>query len=277
LPAHICAPLLVHPAKIIESEVAGEPIAFLTLDPGQQRINARAVAALLGQSEADSAALDDLLGRFPEPPLSATAVFELADLLAHSLPHLDVSALRSFPDLQPESSVREAAAHKGLRCLPACAVALVPNPPEVRGVLHELTRIAEGSRFSAPLRCLLGDPVKAHPGPRPRHDRVPAVLSETQRKILASAAVEPLTLLAAPPGTGKTYTIAALALDAAARGETVLLSTRTDEALDVLADKLSEMLGDPAPIVRGGRKQHLRQLKEKLEGMLHATVPDPSE
>src|SRR5262249_4413568 len=62
LPAHLCAPLLVHPAKIIESEVAGEPFAFLTLDPGQQRINARAVAALLGQSEADSAALDDLLG-----------------------------------------------------------------------------------------------------------------------------------------------------------------------------------------------------------------------
>ena len=42
---------------------------------------------------------------------------------------------------------------------------------------------------------------------------VPAILSRAQQKIVRSARRQPLTLVVGPPGTGKSYTASAVAVD----------------------------------------------------------------
>ncbi|MEA1952457.1 MAG: AAA domain-containing protein [Planctomycetota bacterium] len=91
--------------------------------------------------------------------------------------------------------------------------------------------------------------------------------------ILASAGSVPLTLVVGPPGTGKSYTEAALALDHLSRGESVLVASRMNHAVDVVARKIETMIGPGPYVIRGGRKQYLRDLKKFLQQILHGIMP----
>ncbi|MEM9042921.1 MAG: AAA domain-containing protein, partial [Actinomycetota bacterium] len=91
-----------------------------------------------------------------------------------------------------------------------------------------------------------GDPV-----PEPGEIDVAAVpLDRDQQRAVRNARTEPVSVIVGPPGTGKSHTVAATALDAVARGESVLLATRSQHAASVLIDFLSEA-GGPTPIVFG--------------------------
>lgn len=93
--------------------------------------------------------------------------------------------------------------------------------------------------------------------------RSPIPLNEEQRRVLV-AKNDPrcrFITLQGPPGTGKSHTISAIAFDAIERGESCLVLSDKNEALDVVEDKLNDVLavargGDddfPNPILRLGR------------------------
>ena len=59
-----------------------------------------------------------------------------------------------------------------------------------------------------------------------------------------------------------------LALDHVARGKSVLIAARTDQALDVIMQKLEYLLGDVSFVLRGGRHGQFAELKEGLDKLL---------
>lgn len=97
---------------------------------------------------------------------------------------------------------------------------------------------------------------------------VPALLSRSQERILASSKVNPITLCHGPPGTGKSFTIAAVALNHMAQGESVLVASHMDHAVDVVEEKIDTMLGGAEVTVRAGRQGYLSQLKKFMESCL---------
>jgi len=97
---------------------------------------------------------------------------------------------------------------------------------------------------------------------------VPALLSRSQEKILASSKINPVTLCHGPPGTGKSFTIAAIALNHVAQGESVLVASHMDHAVDVVEEKIDTMLGGGEVTVRAGRQGYLSQLKKFMESCL---------
>jgi len=268
----LCAPLVHFPA-VVEDD---EPNAFLRVDPTERRLNDRVLASLLPDRRAG---LDELAERLPDLPFGPLELADLELLLAELLPELDLEPMRSDPREISLERLREAASRsRRLRLLPATAVALVPHSPDTREVLHELGRLADGGPLGPPLEALLGSPA-GRPGrvPRPPRPRVPATLSAAQRQVLASAATRPLTVVVGPPGTGKSFTLAAVALDHALRGESVLVATRTDQALDVVEDKLRTLAGGDLLLVRGGRGPRARELRATLERLLSGLDPSASD
>jgi hypothetical protein len=90
----------------------------------------------------------------------------------------------------------------------------------------------------------------------------PVPLNEEQRKILAALRHKDARFLSieGPPGTGKSHTITAIVFEAILNGQNVLVLSDKSEALDVVEDKLNEVLnsvrfGDDFqnPILRLGR------------------------
>ena len=311
----LCAPLVSFPLTLDEHDGERDGAVSLVPDLERPRFNIPLLGLLAG-AVADAGErgdrLDELVERLPEPPWDRERCGILAEVLA-SLPGLETTDLLTYPELVEGSVVerhrRSRARPRGAldaRCLPAVAVMSTKRPIDSRGVLTELDRLAEAADhvpsgagperpvggLSAPLRQLL-DPTAARRDPEPpglllrlglvaRRDppvvtgRVPAVLSAAQRKILEVAARHPLSLVIGPPGTGKSFTIACLTLDALQRGESVLVVSKMNHAVDVVADKVDGLVGGSGLVVRGGRRQYKRELVNRLQNIVAGILPfDP--
>jgi hypothetical protein len=130
-------------------------------------------------------------------------------------------------------------------------------------VLNELEEIAQSKKYSAPIKVLFDQHnVKqtkqiVHP--------VPAVLSEAQARILQNGARNTVSLVIGPPGTEKSFTISALAMEHVSRGKSVLIASKMNHAVDVVGNMIEQKLGLPGCVVRGGRRQYLKELKAYIE------------
>ncbi len=266
LPKELFAPLIFFPATIEDVP----PHAFLRVDAREQRINAKVLAALLGENASSPGYLDEILGHIPQAPFETHQLQNIIGAFETFLPAVDARELIQFPRLMTNLRVNKtgggpADTNGAIQCLPACAMAVVPNSPDTRGVLTELAHVASARSWSAPLRALTG--VETAPPARLRRAArtpVPASLSSAQQKAIRAATAQPLTLIIGPPGTGKSFTVATIALDHVMRGQSVLIAAKTAQALDVLSGRIESLLGDDHLVLRGGRAGYTRELKDSL-------------
>jgi hypothetical protein len=204
---------------------------------------------------------------------------EVRRLFEENFPDAAAGGLFKFPYLLTDSELKEVfeLVGKEVKCpvtlLSAAALFLADRSTEMRGVLNDLAAIAVSAMATAPyelsdpVRVILGEAAIGATSVRKRGE-IPAILSVAQEQVAASARSHPLTLAVGPPGTGKSFTIAALAMEAMSRGESVLIASKMDHAVDVVADKIEETLGLPGVCVRAGRKSYLKDLKRFLEDLL---------
>jgi len=82
----------------------------------------------------------------------------------------------------------------------------------------------------------------------------PYLLTPVQRDAVGTSRSEQITLISGAPGTGKSHTIAAIACDALARGQRVLLAAKSDATVDALLDLLERGPG-PDPVVFGSNER----------------------
>lgn len=92
-------------------------------------------------------------------------------------------------------------------------------------------------------------------------------LSEEQRRAVAYAKQKPLTVISGPPGTGKSHTIASLAINLAFSGKTVLITSKTREAVSVVVEKL-KALGGPYVVAHVGDKSQKKEFASLIKGIL---------
>ena len=81
-----------------------------------------------------------------------------------------------------------------------------------------------------------------------------------------------------PPGTGKSQTIVNLVAHLVANGKTVLVASRMDKAVDVVADRLNQ-LGASHMALRAGRLNYQRSLSNELNALIaeHSSLDEDFE
>jgi hypothetical protein len=274
-----CAPLLYWPARI---EHEGSQ-AWLSVDLEEQRINFPLLASLIDaeNDEQGQAYAEAILDQVPSAPFDLAALREFAAVVGELIPDLRTDDLQAFPELQTEDALRDLVdSDSPVQLLCASAMALVRRPTEARGVLTELQEMGNRGDMSLPLAAIFGDVAVARRGKHEAtHISVPherpilsgAELSHAQTRVLRQAEVRPLTLVIGPPGTGKSFTIAQIILDAVARGQTVLLSSKMNKAVDVVVEKLKPHLGSLTIILRGGDRRYRDELKQFLDNLFDGT------
>ena len=95
----------------------------------------------------------------------------------------------------------------------------------------------------------------------------PYLLTPVQRSAVQRSRTARLTVVKGAPGTGKSHTITAIACDALARGDTVLVTAKSDATVDALLDLFDRAPG-PRPVVFGSNERK-DALAEHLAGGLH--------
>ncbi|MEL6543346.1 MAG: AAA domain-containing protein, partial [Myxococcota bacterium] len=262
----IVAPLVLFPAALDEE-------LRLTLDLGAPRLNLSVLELLVPEREARDKAASSLLPIFSSGVENHTDLALLAGVLKQTT-EFDTEELSLFPNLLSEKRLNALLRQKTPRCVPASVLLLVRRGISTRGVLHELDELAT-KPLSAPLSFALSHEKRNSESSDVDLAGTPAALSARQTEIATNAARETLSVALGPPGTGKSFTATAVALEHIARGNTVLLSAQAEQALDVLHSLLTGFLGTEEPVVRAGRGDQLKILVERLEHWLSGRVASP--
>ena len=259
----ICGPLFYYEASL-QPTTDGQS-HLLAIDPQQVHGNWRLLRRLFDES--GSASLDGL--PLPTGALDAASLGQLLAWVARNTQVREVSEAAGFPQLVSDEILAKALRRRSLSLQAGAFVALVPRGSGSRGIAHELQLLQDAERLSPALLQLLGETPPMHTaGSASTPQRLPAQLSSAQCQALANAARHPLSQISGPPGTGKSYSLAALALDRYLQGESVLLVSRSAQAVRVIAHKLREDFGLRDGVLEGDGQSLRQALRERLERLL---------
>lgn len=157
---------------------------------------------------------------------------------------------------------------------------MTKRPAVTAGVLHELMQIAEkpsGVYRETTLSVIndeytqSGDKIILNDKQEDFYPITPLALSDSQEKVVKNIENSKFIAVQGPPGTGKSQTIVNLVAHLIANGKTVLVASRMDKAVDVVADRLND-LGAPYLALRAGRMNYQKQLSLQLQDLLAGKV-----
>ena len=287
----VCAPILEVPLEIGEAEDGGVDVR---VGESEFTVNHSLLAEIFqGEDDDLQDRLADLSERVPDFPIDENEIetfWERFQVIAPELPlkHELPVARRSQSarlkkregGLEKSGSVGncetdlidfflpQAAKDDFFRILPATAIVLGNKTGHSMSALNELRMMQDMDLSKTAFGCLF-DPDTAATWTLDSHERRypdevrPLPLTPAQAAIVDSARSAPLTVVTGPPGTGKSYTIAAIMLDAMLNGQTVLLASQMDKAVEVVARQVEGRAGPLSVAQSGGRKTQ-RELAAKI-------------
>lgn len=278
----IAAPLFFFPMEL--SKLEDQYHFKINTEDGAQ-INSNLIRSLVADPENPTAMIEDWNPFFNMLSLDESACTRLMELIEQKYPSVDASALVSFPSLLPKETIQNQTDGK-LRLLPVVGIATVEKQKASIGILNELRQIQKADDFPDSMHELFGKDKSrretwADTFSRYREDEdvlLPINLSRSQEEIIKASRKFPLSIIVGPPGTGKSFTIAGLAVDAIALGNrSVLIACNSEQALDVLQNKIENDYGLKNLVMRPSSKYKGGEAAEKLSLILTGDIPQVDE
>lgn len=300
-------PVLYVPAKL---ERSGMNIK-LTAQEDVLSLNTGAIAQLIQREDEQEtdAMLSGLLDVVPKLPLKEEELNIFLTTLKSIAPNIEISLAADIEDnKQDESdfynrenvvddvingnfdfdSVNDMQNQSKVKLETLCiekmqAVILTTRPTVTAGVLHELMQIADkpsGTIRETVLNVINQEFLESTGQSEIKIEDneissffpvTPLSLSDSQEDVIRKIEQNDFLSVYGPPGTGKSQTIVNVAAHLIATGKTVLVASRMDKAVDVVAQRLNE-LNAPYLALRAGRANYQRQLNSELQELLSNKV-----
>jgi len=260
-----CAPLVFFN---VELEACDEAVS-LHVQLDQWRLNWGLIDAL-----DDTGVLAEKLSYFfgSHEQWGVVEIGDLRKILAEIESIDSTEGLLNWPYLDTAKQLKKGKSQDGLSVRAGSALGMMDRSRGARGVIEELSMLGklDPADYSSAMKGLFApQPVQEVAEDDPL---VPLVLSESQKKVVQASRSQALTVCHGPPGTGKSMTIAAVAVDHVSRGESVLVVSKMDHAVEVVEHKIDDMVGGAELTVRAGRSRYLAKLQSYLEQIISGAV-----
>lgn len=148
-------------------------------------------------------------------------------------------------------------------------IGIFKRPTGSRGVLSELETISNNESSSSLLDQYFGVKPIRFSIIKERSIHVPVSLSEAQKQVFYKSDASDVSMVVGPPGTGKSYTIAALAIDNISRGNSVLIASKNNQSGKVIASKIEHDLGIKKILIKTETQFYKRSLIAKLNKIIY--------
>ncbi|WKN41178.1 AAA domain-containing protein [Tunicatimonas pelagia] len=201
----------------------------------------------------------------------------LREVLAKQVPHLQTEEMLMYPSLLEKKAILNFKKKKKNYLLPAAGLGVLRKSTTTLGILSELETLCQTDDYSTALLSLFDKSVSATSISMPiEPPTVPSVLSQAQVKAFAAIEENWLTQITGPPGTGKSFIIASMAIDCMSKGKSVLIVSANDQAVDVVHNKIqSEFQLEQIAVRGGGNRDYKSVLKKRLENWLNGMSVEP--
>jgi uncharacterized protein YebE (UPF0316 family) len=259
----ICAPLLVYPTTLTEEN----EIYNLRIDTSNPTVNPAVLEVLNSAGIQPTVSQEELAEAIPVGDLNFENSYHLEQALIKLFPKVILKSLADFPDLISKDEVLKLTRQSGdrFRIVSAAAIGIIDKGKGARGVISELQLLSDGNDFSAPIKTLFNKVAATYPAGKQKIIYAPALLSTAQEQVLHNAYNYPLSMVVGPPGTGKTFTIASLAVDLMSKGHSVLIASRNNQAVKVVAEKIESDLNLPDIVVKATTGEYRKAVKKQLQ------------
>lgn len=265
----VFAPLFLYPATIVRDEFG----SCVSIDQNRRIININFLNTIKkeGNDDIHEAITENIPYRFEDDITTITIIKKVLGNRLHDF-HCDEALV--YPELLSEQVIKRKLQPKqlnkmdGFHLVSTSTLFVMNRSSSTQGVISELSELSQKTDYSAPLMNLFGNSKlqveKLSKG------WTPSILSESQKQIIDSVDSNVCTLVIGPPGTGKSYSIASLALEHMSKGKSVLIASKTDQAVNVVQKKIESDLGVNGVSFRAGKSEYKKQLKGYLDNlMLH--------
>lgn len=249
-------------------------------------LNTGALSALIQTDDEDEAdeLFEELIDVVPDLPLTDEKVQIFLTTLKSIFPQIHLKNAMNNPF--NKENIENVDVDTGVQIKPVSSIILTKRPSITAGVLHELTMISEKSsgviRETALeiindeyLKSSKKDFKQEEPFVKKKHVEffpvTPLPISQSQEDVIEAIEKNPIVSVYGPPGSGKSQTIVNLVAHLVANGKTVLVASRMDKAVDVVAERLNT-LGAPFMALRAGRANYQKQLYFQLQDLLSNKV-----
>ncbi|WP_025741208.1 DEAD/DEAH box helicase [Aquimarina pacifica] len=263
----ICAPLIVTPVSL---EINNDGLYHIDYNFSENRTNDALLNLLKGNFDLDDSFLLEIKSLVNEQSPEKQNIEKIAKKLKEYL-DVDTKALEELPKLLNGDKLKSHVKSSSLKLLPVVAIGVVEKSKSNRNVLHEIEEIKDGHLFNETLHSLFSRNKNIHGNSSDQKASiyVPSNLSEPQLDIIRGVKNNDVTVVVGPPGTGKSYTIASLAIDLVYHQQSVLICSKSDQAVDVLQNKIIHDLGIKGLSIRAGSgRGYKAKLKKKIESIL---------
>lgn len=256
--SRICAPLLLYPADISHKD--GQ--SYISIRKEELLVN-KGVLSFLTPKNTNYNKVD-FLNRLYEAALDITDnALKIKSLFDETFSNITADDLGLFPTLEKINTVKKQ--HETLedifRIISASGTVLIEKSTSSLRVAHDLESIIKSKQFNRSLRSLLFNEQVTS---RPKSSNFQFRLNPEQYQVLKNSHRFTNTVLIGPPGTGKSYTIANIIADAVARDRSVLVVSKTKQAVEVIREMLWMDFGLRDNIVHTSGRQYKSSLKGKL-------------
>ncbi len=266
----VFAPLILNPVSLAQKD------EFLALEYhlGQSILNPSAIQYLTPK-DASINTYEYLLEHIPEGYLGFDEGVKIETLLNKCFANVNTTYLKAYPTVLSAKEVDKLYRSRkpfelgqDFSVIPALGVGLIQKTKTARGILNELREIAERDMPSVPLQHLLLGQVEKNKAIQKVPLYVPATLNLAQQNIFHSIYSFNQTLVIGPPGTGKSFTIAAVSADAIAKGQSVLVASSNFQAVEVVAQKLKKDFGLKNVAIAASNKSWRGKVSKRLRNIL---------
>ena len=272
----ICAPLIATPVSL---EINTEGIYFFKYNFEENSCN----TTLLNLIKNNYDLSDSFVIEIEALVNSLGSKLQNINLIAEKIKSyvaIDISDLEKLPLLVTDVYLKTAARKEKLKMTPSFSVGIIEKSKSSRGVLNELQEIKELNLYNKTIRSLFSGTKLSKETVIDKETSiyVPSNLSAAQLDVIHGTRSSDATIVIGPPGTGKSYTIASMAIDMVYHNKSVLICSKSDQAVNVLQDKIVNDLGIKGLSIRAGVGRSFKSvLKKKIESILHFKKHDTNQ
>lgn len=262
----VCAPLIFIPSEIYRRD----EFPYIRLHQNQKFLNYNFLNTIKKEG---TPPLDELFRFLIESPIIDFSISaRIANVLEENFDVENADGIRHFPELISEKKIKSKRPKDHFEAYAGMGIGLVKYSSKTLGIISELTDLSDKSELSGALSALFTQSsVSKDVGGY--DSRVPSILSDGQKKVLENSLKYSKSIAIGPPGTGKSFTIANVAIDHVLQEKSVLIVSKTDEAVDVVLEKLAE-LGMETAAMRPGKKSYAREIRKRIKLMLMRTYKE---